>query len=141
MLGKRLFVVPLVACVFLSLGAGRASGQGDQKLHIDVTVKLDKANVVVDTGHLVLVGDMPFFIGDVPLLASDLRDWNVQGQIVAVCHGDAAYIALNDTSYNANRHVQTGNPYAKLMAGLMKQGVQIELCGATAAATPISYPE
>jgi intracellular sulfur oxidation DsrE/DsrF family protein len=31
------------------------------------------------------------------------------------------------------RHVQTGNPYGKIMADLMKQGVQIELCGATAA--------
>jgi sulfur relay (sulfurtransferase) complex TusBCD TusD component (DsrE family) len=47
---------------------------------------------------------------------------------------------LNDDSYNANRHVQTGhsvrtgNPYANLIAGLMEQGVQIELCGATAAA-------
>jgi DsrE/DsrF-like family len=29
---------------------------------------------------------------------------------------------------------QTGNPYGKLLAGLMEQGVQIELCGATAAA-------
>jgi intracellular sulfur oxidation DsrE/DsrF family protein len=47
---------------------------------------------------------------------------------------------LNDDSYNANRHVQTGhpvrtgNPYANLIAGLMEQGVQIELFGATAAA-------
>src|SRR5262249_4348697 len=29
---------------------------------------------------------------------------------------------------------QTGNPYGKLIDGLMKQGIQIELCGATAAA-------
>ena len=50
-------------------------------------------------------------------------------------------LLLNDDSYNANRHVQTGhpvntgNPYGKLLAGLMEQGVQIELCGATAAAS------
>ena len=49
-------------------------------------------------------------------------------------------LLLNDNSYNAKRHVQTGhpvrtgNPYAKLIAGLMEQGVQIELCGATATA-------
>jgi intracellular sulfur oxidation DsrE/DsrF family protein len=30
--------------------------------------------------------------------------------------------------------VKVGNPYAKLLDALMKQGVQIELCGATAAA-------
>jgi len=39
---------------------------------------------------------------------------------------------LNDDSYNANRRVVSGNPYKGLMAELMKQGVQIELCGATA---------
>ena len=30
--------------------------------------------------------------------------------------------------------VATGNPYKELVAGLMGRGVQIELCGATAAA-------
>jgi intracellular sulfur oxidation DsrE/DsrF family protein len=42
-------------------------------------------------------------------------------------------MVLNDATYNSNRHVQTGNPLGSLIAGLMKQGVQIELCGATAA--------
>jgi intracellular sulfur oxidation DsrE/DsrF family protein len=40
----------------------------------------------------------------------------------------------NDQAYNNGRHVKPGNPYAELMAALMKQGVQIELCGATAQA-------
>jgi intracellular sulfur oxidation DsrE/DsrF family protein len=82
---------------------------------------------------LVMVGDMPFFMGDIRLLATDMSNWKSQGQVIAVFHGDAVYIVLNDEAYNSNRHVQTGNPYAKLMAGLMQQGVQIELCGATAA--------
>jgi hypothetical protein len=51
---------------------------------------------------------MPFFIGDMDLLASDLRNWNVKGEIISVFHGDAAYLLLNDDSYNANRHSQTG---------------------------------
>ena len=47
---------------------------------------------------------------------------------------------LNDDSYDANRRVQTGhpiqtgNPYRKLISRLMEQGIQIELCGATAVA-------
>jgi hypothetical protein len=49
-----------------------ADGQGDQALHIDVPVKLEKANVAFDIGHLVLNGDMPFFLGDMDLLGSDL---------------------------------------------------------------------
>jgi hypothetical protein len=52
----------------------------------------------------------------------------------------ASAVANYDDSYDANRHIQTGhpvktgNPYAKLIAGLMERGVQIGLCGATAAA-------
>src|SRR5229473_946223 len=37
-------------------------------------------------------------------------------------------------TYNADRNVATGNPYRELVADLMKRGVQIELCGATAKA-------
>jgi intracellular sulfur oxidation DsrE/DsrF family protein len=116
-----------------------ARAQTGQTLRIDVPVKLEKANVVFDIGKLVLNGDMPFFIGDIDLLATDLKDWN-EGQIIAVFHGDAAYLVLNDDAYDANRHIQTGhpvhtgNPYGKLFASLMDQGIQIELCGATAAA-------
>jgi len=134
----------IVVGFFISFAAaysgGRAEAQGNQALHIDIPVKLEKANVVFDIGHLVLNGDMPFFLGDMDLLVTDLKDWNVKGEIIAVFHGDAAYLVLNDASYNANRHVQTGhpihtgNPYGKLITGLMEQSVQIELCGATAKA-------
>lgn len=137
MLTSRWILVAMGTCFFLSFGpslAGHnASAQGDHALHIDIPVKLEKANVVMDIGHMVMVGDMPFFIGDLHLLAGDLSEWKAQGQIIAVFHGDAAYMVLNDDTYNSNRHVQMGNPYGKLMAELMKQGVQIELCGATAA--------
>jgi intracellular sulfur oxidation DsrE/DsrF family protein len=141
---RKSLAVLLMAGFFISFGAtysgDRADAQGNQALHIDVPVKLEKANVVFDIGHLVLNGDMPFFIGDMDLLVTDLKDWNVRGEIIAVVHGDAAYLVLNDDAYDANRHVQTGhpvhtgNPYGKLLTGLMEQGVQIELCGATAAA-------
>jgi intracellular sulfur oxidation DsrE/DsrF family protein len=131
-----LHVVSMI-CIFLGFGAlyagDNARAQSDQKLKIDVPVKLEKANVVVDVGHSVYLGDTLFFIGDIGLLASDLSDWNAPAHIVAVFHGDAAYIVLNDGTYDSNRHVHTGNPYGKLIDGLMKQGVQIELCGATAA--------
>jgi intracellular sulfur oxidation DsrE/DsrF family protein len=141
---RRSLAVLLVTGFCIGLGtaysADRAAAQSDQALHIDVPVKLEKASVVFDIGHLVLNGDMPFFLGDMDLLATDLADWNVKGEVIAVFHGDAAYLVLNDEAYDANRHIQTGhpvktgNPYAKLINGLMERGVQIELCGATAAA-------
>jgi intracellular sulfur oxidation DsrE/DsrF family protein len=118
----------------------RADAQSGQALHIDVPVKLEKAKVVFDVGHLVPNGDIPFFLGDMETLATDLSKSNVKGEVIAVFHGDAAYVVLNDDAYDANRNVKTGhpvhtgNPFQKLISGLMSQGIQIELCGATAVA-------
>ena len=134
MFKNRWSVCLLVTCLLVSLNSVRAQNRAEHPLHIDVPVKLDKANVVVDIGHAVYVGDMPFVFGDINLLADDLSDWNVKGNIVTVLHGDAAYFILNDEAYNANRHVTTGNPYRKLIEGWMQKSVQVELCGATAAA-------
>jgi len=61
----------LIGCVcllfFINFGAvfatDGARAQTNQKLQIDIPVKLEKANVVFDIGKLVLNGDMPFFIG------------------------------------------------------------------------------
>ena len=58
----------LATAFFISFGTtystNRADAQSDRALHIDIPVKLEKANIVFDIGHLVLNGDMPFFIGD-----------------------------------------------------------------------------
>lgn len=89
---------------------------------------------MIDMGHLVFGGDVPFALGDINLLANDFRDWDTRGQIVVIFHGDAAYLVLNDATYNENRRVSTGNRYRGLLNGLMQKGVQLELCGATAKA-------
>jgi hypothetical protein len=97
-----------------------AATQAAPALHIDIPVKLDKANVVFDVGHLVLSGDMPFVLGDLHLLAGDYSNGITQGEVIAVFHGDAAYLVLNDGSYNNNRHVHAGNPYGKLIVSVVK---------------------
>jgi intracellular sulfur oxidation DsrE/DsrF family protein len=109
-----------------------ADGGQQPALHIDIPTKLEKANVVVDFGHAVYLGDTLFALGDINLLAENVREWEAKGQIVMVFHGDAAYVILNDETYNSNRHVATGNPFKKALNGLMEKGVQLELCGATA---------
>jgi intracellular sulfur oxidation DsrE/DsrF family protein len=131
---NRWLALPFALCLLMGVGAARAQESGDQALHIDIPTMLEKGNVVVDMGHAVFNGDMPFALGDINLLATDFHDWNTKGQIVMIFHGDAAYLILNDEAYNANRHVSTGNQYKKLLNGLMAQGVQLELCGATAKA-------
>jgi intracellular sulfur oxidation DsrE/DsrF family protein len=134
MFGKT-WLVAFVFCLGLSFnafGQDSTSGTGEGGLHVDVPTKLVKANVAIDFGHAVLVGDMPFALGDIRLLSDDIHDWNAKGQIVVIFHGDAAYLILNDESYNKNRHVETGNPFKEILNVLLKQGVQLELCGATA---------
>jgi intracellular sulfur oxidation DsrE/DsrF family protein len=134
-MSNKMLSVVFVFCMSVSLNvyaqentqAANAPG-----LHIDVPTKLQKANVVVDFGHVVFGGDQPFALGDIHLLSNDLREWNATGQVIVIFHGDAAYLILNDETYNATRRVTTGNPYKGLLNELMKQGVQLELCGATA---------
>jgi intracellular sulfur oxidation DsrE/DsrF family protein len=46
----------------------------------------------------------------------------------------AGHPTLNDEAYNLSRNITTGNPFKDQILDLMKKGVQIELCGATAAA-------
>jgi hypothetical protein len=97
-------------------------------------VERQKANVGFDVGHLVVVGDAPFVLGEFGLLARGYSDRNTQGARVAVVHGDIAYLALNDDTCDSDRHVKTEIRFGKLIEGLIKQGMQIELCGATAEA-------
>jgi len=91
---RRSLGVLLVTASFIGFGttysADRADAQSDHALHIDVPVKLEKAKVVFDIGHLVLNGNVPFFTRDMDLLVTDLKDWNVKGEVIAVFHGDAA---------------------------------------------------
>lgn len=126
------FTLLCASWLVITMGSVWAQDNGEPALHIDIPTKLEKANVVVDFGHAVFNGDMPFALGDINLLATDVGNWSAKGQIVMIFHGDAAYLILNDETYNSNRHVTTGNPYKGLLNGLAAKGVQLELCGATA---------
>ena len=138
MFRSNLLPILLALCIAGACGtapAQTANAAGSQPgLHIDVPTRLTKANVVVDMGHAVFGGDMPFALGDIQLLATDLRQWQANGQVIVIFHGDAAYMVLNDSAYDANRHVTTGNRFKSALNKWMALGVQIELCGATAEA-------
>jgi len=131
----KIWRLAFALCLGISMhavGQDHASATVEPVLHIDISTRLERANVVIDFGHAVFTGDMPFALGDIRLLAADFREWGTRGEIVVVFHGDAAYLILNDDSYNKNRHVTTGNPYKETLGALQKQGVNLELCGATA---------
>jgi hypothetical protein len=75
----------------LASGAS-AYGETPQALRIDVPVTVQRGNVVFGIGHAVVNGDALFFVGDFSTLVQDYADWKTEGQIVAVFHGDAAYL-------------------------------------------------
>jgi len=106
--------------------------QQGKTLHIDIPVKLADVKVVFSIASLSFEGDLPASIFHLNLLVGDVADWKASSQIIAVFHTNAGHVTLHDTAYNVDRNVTTGNPYKDLIADLLKHGVQIELCGATA---------
>jgi hypothetical protein len=61
-MSKRSPLAVLLAAAFfisfdITYSGDRTDAQGDQARHIDVPVKLKKANVVFEIGHLALNGD------------------------------------------------------------------------------------
>jgi len=102
--------------------------QAEAVIHIDIPVTLKQANVAFNMDHLTFDGDMPVGIKYMKLLSERFKEVGTKGQIIGVFHGDAAYMTLNDKTYNTYRKVNTGNPYKDLILQLIKQGVQIEEC-------------
>jgi intracellular sulfur oxidation DsrE/DsrF family protein len=62
------------------------------------------------------------------------KEANAPLEIIAVFHGVAGYMLLNDESYDQARTSGTGNPYKQQIGALQKQGVQFEECVHTAEA-------
>ena len=106
----------------------------EKPLHIDIPVKLSQVKVVFSIGALAFEGDLPASIFHLGLISNDSADWKAKSEVVAVFHTNAGHATLHDAAYNADRNISTGNPYKDLLTDLMKRGVQVELCGATAKA-------
>jgi intracellular sulfur oxidation DsrE/DsrF family protein len=106
----------------------------EKELHIDIPVKLSDVKVVFSIASLSFEGDLPASIFHLQLIVNDIADWNAKSQVVAVFHTNAGHVTLHDAAYNKDRNITTGNPYRDLVADLMKRGVRVELCGATAKA-------
>lgn len=106
----------------------------EKPLHIDIPVKLRAVKVAFSVAALSFEGDLPASIFHLQLIEKDTADWNAKAQIIAVFHTNAGHVTLNDKAYDAERSVATGNPYKELVLDLMRRGVRVELCGATAKA-------
>jgi intracellular sulfur oxidation DsrE/DsrF family protein len=122
-------VIVTSACLSIdALAADAPPAPEAGKITIDVPVTLKAANVVFNMDHVAMGGDMPFGMKYMDLLDKKMKADKATGKIIGVFHGPAAFMTLNDQSYNANRHVTTGNPYKGLINALVAEGVQIEEC-------------
>jgi intracellular sulfur oxidation DsrE/DsrF family protein len=106
--------------------------RSQRTIHIDIPVKLAEVKAVFSIASLSFEGDLPASLFHLKLIADDIADWKAKSQIVAVFHTNAGHVTLHDTAYNEDRNITTGNPYKGLVADLIKRGVKVELCGATA---------
>jgi len=106
----------------------------EKPLHIDIPVKLKDVKTVYSISQLAFEGDLPASIFHMQLITNDIADWKAESEVIAVFHTNAGHVMLHDSAYNADRNIATGNPYKDLVADLMKRGVRVELCGATAKA-------
>jgi intracellular sulfur oxidation DsrE/DsrF family protein len=104
----------------------------EKALHIDIPAKLTDVKIAFSIASLSFEGDLPASIFHLQLIVNDIADWNAKSQVVAVFHTNAGHPTLHDATYNKERNIATGNPYKDLTADLIKRGVHIELCGATA---------
>lgn len=103
-------------------------------LHIDIPVVLTELKLVFSISALAFEGDLPASLFHLQLVVDDVADWGAKSDLVAVFHTNAGHVMLHDKAYDGNRNITTGNPYKGLVADLVKRGVRVELCGATAKA-------
>jgi intracellular sulfur oxidation DsrE/DsrF family protein len=106
----------------------------EKTLHIDIPVKLADVKVLFSIGALAFEGDLPAALFHMQVINGDIADWMATSQVIAVFHTNAGHVTLNDAAYNKERNIATGNPNKGLIAELVKRGVGVELCGATAKA-------
>ncbi len=124
----------IAAALFaVSLLAGPSHAQtAALELTIDQPVAMKASKVVFNMSQLTLAGDQSVGLTHMKLMLQNYKAQNVPLQIVAVFHGAAGYMMLNDTAYNKARRVEKGNPYKDAIAALQADGVQFEECGQTA---------
>lgn len=98
---------------------------------IDVPVALAEAKVVFNLDHPAFAGDEPTGLLFMRLMLERFRADGTRAEIVAVFHGAAGYMLLDDAKYDAVRNWSGGNPYKEQILALMAAGVSIEECGQT----------
>jgi intracellular sulfur oxidation DsrE/DsrF family protein len=98
---------------------------------IDIPVKLTEAKVVLNLDHPAFEGDEPTGLQFLKVLTERFHADGTKAELVAIFHGAAGYMLLDDPAYDRVRNWRGGNPYKEQILALMKAGVDFEECGQT----------
>lgn len=118
--------------VLLAVCAEGSAQDAAPKLKIDIDVALKDAKVVLNLDHLAFDKKEPFGLLYARLMHERFTADKTTWQVIAIFHGPAGYMALNDKAYNRVRKTRTGNPYARQIVALQAAGIRFEICGQTA---------
>lgn len=124
-------LAPVVLACLFALSGQVVHAESSPDIHIDVPVSLKQAKVVFNMDHAAFSGDTPVGLAHMVLMTNRFKQTGTQWNMVAIFHGDAGYMLLNDDAYNAVRKTKTGNPYKATIESLITTGVQIEECAVT----------
>ena len=102
-----------------------------QEIRVDRPVTLKSAKVVMNIDHFAFEGDQPTGLQFLRKLSDYFREQKTEARVVAIFHGAAGYMLLDDAAYGRVRNWTAGNPYKAQIAELMKAGVEIEECAET----------
>ena len=101
-------------------------------LLIDVPFVAKDTKVVFNMGHPTFAGDQSVGLAHMKLIVQRYKADKAPLEMVAVFHGMAGYMMLNDATYNKVRRTERGNPFKDAIAELQREGIQFEECGQTA---------
>ena len=127
-----LLATTVLCAALASFTSVHAADAPSTQLKIDVPVSMKASKVVFNMDHPTFAGDQSIGLMHMKLMKMQYEAVKVPVEIVAVYHGMAGYILLNDAAYNKARKTTRGNPYKAEIAALQSQGVQFEECGQTA---------
>ena len=94
----------VIVAVFLLFSPFRANAADINDLVINVPVRLKEAKVVFNLDHLAFEGDEPSGLQFLRVMTKRFRIDGTKAQIVAIFHGDAGYMLLDDTVYDKVRN-------------------------------------
>lgn len=127
----RTVLAPVVLACLFALSGQVVHAESSPDIRIDVPVSLKQAKVVFNMDHAAFSGDTPVGLAHMVLMTNRFKQTGTQWNMVAVFHGDAGYMLVNDDAYNTLRKTKTGNPYKATIENLITTGVQIEECAVT----------